>query len=254
MPLAHELGTLLDDFTLEVNFHFADDLVAHRNAARIERVRVGRIGRARDGFLEVDPVEFDGGRLGRTHVSIWVSHMEARAACGAPRRAMCAASSKGQFNENAQSNQQDLIGEMETNRQQKTARGLGMLLGADGHARKRAIGQCCNRCLESRDERTADFAATRNQGAFGSLAAMCPVMRIIASARRALLMRNSVAVNWGVTKIALATVRMVRAVAHHQVDDKHCDAQDPRQCAHITPYSLSFVIDSKVSLSLVEVA
>ena len=65
---------------------------------------------------------------------------------------MRAASSKGRFNESAQSNQQDLIGEMETNRQQKTARGLGMLLGADGHAGKLAIGQCYKGCLGGRDE------------------------------------------------------------------------------------------------------
>ena len=167
----------------------------------------------RDGFLEVHAVEFDGGRLGRTHVSTWVSHMETRAACGAPRPAMCAASSKGRFNESAQSNQQDLIGEMETNRQQKTARGLGMLLGADGHAGKLAIGQCCKGCLEGRDERTANCAAWRNQGAFDTLAALCPVMRMIASALRALLVRRCVAVNWGGTKLALATVRMVRAAA-----------------------------------------
>ena len=41
---------------------------------------------------------------------------------------MCAASNKGQFNESAQSNQQDLIGEMETNGQQMPARGPGLLV------------------------------------------------------------------------------------------------------------------------------
>ena len=142
---------------------------------------------------------------------------------------------------------------MKTNRQEKTARGLGMLLGADGQAGKLAIGQCYKGCLEGRDERTANCAAWRSQGAFETLAALCPVMRIIASTPRALLVRPCVAVNSGGRKVALAAVRMVRATAtaHHQVIYQHRDAQDARQYdAHTTPCFLLFVIGDKVSLSL----
>jgi hypothetical protein len=46
-----------------------------------------------------------------------------------------------QFNESAQSNQQDLIGEMKTNRQQKASRGSGLFVQADRHPRKAGIGQ-----------------------------------------------------------------------------------------------------------------
>jgi hypothetical protein len=146
------------------------------------------------------------------------------------------------------------MGEMETNRQQKTARGLVLLLGADGHAAKLAIGQCCKRSLERTDERTANCAAERNQGAFGTLAALRPVMRTIASALQPLLVSRCVAVNWGGTKLALATVRMVRAAAaHHQVNYQQRDAQDARQCAHTTPCSLLFAIGDEVSLPLAEV-
>ena len=108
---------------------------------------------------------------------------------------MRAASSKGRFNESAQSNQEDLIGEMETNRQQKTARGLGMLLGVDGQAGKLAFRQCYKGCLEGPDERTANCAARRNQGAFATLAAPRPVMRMIASALQALIVSRCAAVN-----------------------------------------------------------
>ena len=169
---------------------------------------------------------------------------------------MRAASSKGRFNENAQSNQQELIGEMETDWQQKTARGLGMLLGADGHAGKLTIWQRDKGCLEGRDDRTANCAAWRNQGAFDTLTAMCPMMRMIASALRALLVSRCVAVNWQGTKLALAIVRIVRATAaaHHQVNYQRRDAQDSRQCAHTTPCSLLFAIGDKVSLSSVEAA
>jgi hypothetical protein len=45
------------------------------------------------------------------------------------KRAMCAAPNLGQVNESAQSNQQDLIDQIEANRQWKSARGEEVLLG-----------------------------------------------------------------------------------------------------------------------------
>ena len=62
MPRAHELGAPLDDVTLEGRIHFADELVAHRDAAKVERVRadawaVSRIDRGRDGNREKKPAE-----------------------------------------------------------------------------------------------------------------------------------------------------------------------------------------------------
>jgi hypothetical protein len=87
----------------------------------------------------------------------------------------------------AQSDQQDVIGEMETNRQPKMARRLGMLQGAAGRAGELAIGQGSEGCLEEPEERTARGPAWKNQRAFDTLAALCSVMRMIAAAPRALL-------------------------------------------------------------------
>jgi hypothetical protein len=58
---------------------------------------------------------------------------EDRAVRRTPRPAMRAASSLGSFNKSAQSNQQDLIDEIEANRRQKSARGEAVLLGASAN-------------------------------------------------------------------------------------------------------------------------
>jgi len=50
-----------------------------------------------------------------------------------------AASNPSQFNKSAQSNQQDLIGEMETNRQEKPARGEEVLLGENAQRRRNVV-------------------------------------------------------------------------------------------------------------------
>ena len=89
---------------------------------------------------------------------------------------MRAASSTSRFNVSAPSDQQDVIGEMEANRQEQMARRLGMLQGADGRAGELAIGQGSERCLEEPDERTARCPAGENERAFDTLAARCPVM------------------------------------------------------------------------------
>ena len=130
-----------------------------------------------------------------------------------------------------------------------------MLLGADGHGGKLAIGQCDRRYLERWNEQAVDCAAWRNQGASDTLATPCPVMRMITSALRALLVKRCVAVDWEGTVLALATVRTVcaaatAAAAHRQVNYQRRDTQDARKCAHTTPCSLLFVIGDQVWRSL----
>ena len=49
--------------------------------------------------------------------------------------------------------------------------------------------------------------------------------------------------------LLLATVRMVRAAAHHQVNHQRRGVKYARQCAHTTPCSLLFVIGDKVPRS-----
>ena len=63
-------------------------------------------------------------------------------------QAQRAASNRGQLNENAQSNQQDLIGEMEADGQQKTPRSPEFLVRADCRARKIGKVQCGEGCPE----------------------------------------------------------------------------------------------------------
>ena len=69
-----------------------------------------------------------------------------------PKPAVRAASNRGQFNESAQSNQQDLIGEMKTNGQQKLTRGQGLSVQVDCQPRKMGTGQYCEGCLERSPE------------------------------------------------------------------------------------------------------
>ena len=76
-----------------------------------------------------------------------------------PRPAMRAASNQGQFNKNAQSNQQDLIDEIEANRRQKPARGEGVLPGASANQRQVGSEQHGNNNLRMLNERMAVWAA-----------------------------------------------------------------------------------------------
>jgi hypothetical protein len=67
-----------------------------------------------------------------------------------PESALRAASCKGQrkLDEKTPSNQQDLIGEMETDGQQKTSPGPGFLGQVDCRPRKIGSGQCYEGCPE----------------------------------------------------------------------------------------------------------
>ena len=76
----------------------------------------------------------------------------------------------------AQSDQQDVIGEMETNRQQRMAGRRGMPLGADSDAAILTVGPGRQERVEGPDERPASSAARRSPGALDAWAALCPVM------------------------------------------------------------------------------
>ena len=146
--------------------------------------------------------------------------------------AMRAAPSRGQFNKRAQSNQQDLIGQMETNRQQQPARGQGALLAADAGQRKPRIEQRGEECLERGNQRVTHHSVRRNERAPFPLAVLRPVMRMVRSLTGALTVRGSVTVSrqWAIP--AVAGVRMVRAAPHHQVNYQRRGDQDATQPGH----------------------
>jgi len=93
---------------------------------------------------------------------------------------MRAVSHGGRFNESARSNQQDLIGQVEADRQQKVSRVRGMLPRADDHAAKVAIRQGERECRQGPNERAASGAALSNERASDILAALCPITRMVA--------------------------------------------------------------------------
>ena len=147
---------------------------------------------------------------------------------------MRVASNRCQCNESAQSNQQDLIGEMETNGQQMPTHDPGLFVQADCQPREAGMGQCCEGCLTRQTEGATNHSARRGQGAFAALALPGPMMRMIASTFRALPLKCRVTMSCRAGILALAAVRIVRAAAHHQVNYQHRDAQDTGQPDHTT--------------------
>jgi hypothetical protein len=150
------------------------------------------------------------------------------------RPATCAASSLGQFNKSAQSNQQDLIGEMETNRQEKPARGEGVLLAANADQRKLFIEQRYEECLEGQGERIADGAVRGNKRAFFPLTVLRPVMRMVRALAGTLPVMRCITVSRGWAILAFAGVGMVRAAAHRKVNHQRRSDQDAAQPSHTT--------------------
>jgi len=153
-------------------------------------------------------------------------------ACDTLGPAMRAASNRDRFNEMAQSNQQDAIGEMETNGQQKTARDPGGLVQADCQPRKVRIGQYREGCVALRTGRTADQATRRDEGAVAASALPGPVMRMIAATLRALRLKCCVAVSCQAGMRVLEPVCVTRAAAHHQVGHQQRDDQGAGQPGH----------------------
>jgi hypothetical protein len=142
-------------------------------------------------------------------------------------------------NRSAQSDQQDLIGEMKTNRQEQPARGPGVLLGAGAHPQRPVVEQRSDECVERRGERITDGAARGKEGACGLVAVVQPVMRVArpnTRTVRALAIRmRSPPIRRRIT-LAILGVPMVRAAAHHQVNHKTRGDHDAAQLGHATPY------------------
>ena len=152
-----------------------------------------------------------------------------------PRPAMRAASSAGQFNKSVQSNQQDLIGEMETNRPQEPACGKEAPVGGVANQRRQVIGQRCRECLERRDKPITDCAVRGDHGTLAPLAALRPMMRMADPSTGALTVRRRSPLSRDQAIPAVAGVRMVRAAAHHQVNHERRGAQDAAQPGHKIP-------------------
>jgi hypothetical protein len=134
---------------------------------------------------------------------------------------------RGQVNKKTPSNQQNLIGKMETNGQQKLARSEEALLAMDTgrkalvieqrrkECRKRLSKRIANRRTRGEDERALDALATRK--------------RMIWKARTFAAIRSMVA--WFIRRrnrprreravLAVAVVRVMPTAAHDQVNRKH---------------------------------
>lgn len=84
---------------------------------------------------------------------------------------------------------------METNRQEKPARGEGVLLATDANQRKLVIEQLGGECLQRQNQGTTDCAVRRDKTAFGPLAVLRPVMRMVAAAFGALTIMRCVTVS-----------------------------------------------------------
>jgi hypothetical protein len=125
----------------------------------------------------------------------------------------------------ARSNQQDLIGEMKANRQQKTARGLAAFPETDVRGGGPVNGQCYEGCRERRKERSANCAPRRSEGAFATSAILLPMLGMIATALGASSVKWCVAMSCGAGP-GLAAVRVMRAAAHNHVDDQRRAAKD----------------------------
>jgi len=125
---------------------------------------------------------------------------------------------------------------MESNGQQKTTRGVELLLQADCQPRQVAVGQHGRGCLERGTESTAHWAAWRGHGAFATFAVPGPVMRMIASTRRAVPLKCCVAMTCREVMLAFAGVRMACAAAHLQVNHQHRADQDAGRPGHETPH------------------
>jgi len=158
-----------------------------------------------------------------------------------PRRAMRAVSSLGRFNESAQSNQQDLIGEMETNRQQEPACGKESLVGGVADQRRQVIQQRCGECLERRDKPITDCAVRGDNAALAPLAVLRPMMRMTHPSTGALTIRRPSTLSRDRAIPAIAGVRMVRAAAHRQGE---LPTSQRSRCGTARPYNSLFTLYS----------
>lgn len=150
------------------------------------------------------------------------------------RPVMRAAPSAGQFNKSAPSNQQDLIGEMQTNRQQEPACGKETLPGGVANQRRQVIEQRRGECLERRDKPIPDCAVRGDNGTLASLAVVRPMMGMVHPAPGALTIRRRSTLSRERAIHAVAGVRMVRTAAHREVSHKQRGGQDAKLPGHRT--------------------
>lgn len=155
----------------------------------------------------------------------------------APALRKRAASCPAGFNGSDQSNQQDLIGQVEADRQQKPAR-WEALLRRGASRRKRVSQQQCERRLRRRGQRVNDRATGRNHGAFGPLAILRPMMCVVCVLTTPILAlpsRRGRFLGRRCLSLTVTCVRMVAATAHRQVDHQERGNRDAAQQNHAIP-------------------
>jgi hypothetical protein len=156
---------------------------------------------------------------------------------------MRAASSWGQFNKSAQSNQQDLIGKMEPNRQQKPARGEEVLLGENARRRRNVVEQRRDPCLAKLEYRRGNGVVRgANKRTLHASALVRPVMMVVGLTL--LVMRVPVAGRASVIPRPLGRpriaclgtiVRMMRAAPRDEVNHQNRGTQIVQQTGHTSP-------------------
>ena len=164
-----------------------------------------------------------------------------------PTLAMRAASRPHQANKSAQSDQQDLIGEMETNRRQEPARGKEVLRGEDVQRNKRSVQQRSDKCLARLSERLGNGVIRgANKQTLYALALLMPLMMVLGFAffvmRVPLARRAAIIARLGrMPRIAglRAIVGMMRAAPHHEVNHQNRGTQTMNQFGHANPHFLA---------------
>jgi hypothetical protein len=152
-----------------------------------------------------------------------------------PGRAQCAASTWDQSKKSAQSNQQDLIGEVETNRQQKPARRKAALLQGEVKRGGNVVQQRNDwHLLELQYGLGNSFARGANVGTPFALAILLAVMRMVRFAARTLTARPGALLGGNRLAPACAIVRVMCAASHHKVESDRHSREDLKQPVHTT--------------------
>lgn len=154
-----------------------------------------------------------------------------------------AASNPSQFNKSAQSDQQDLIGEMETNRQQKPACVEEVLLGRHRRRRRNIVEQRRDLRLAKLENRLRNGVVRgANKHTLYALALVRPVMMVVGLTL--LVMRVPVARRASVTARSFGMpsvgclgtiVPMMRAAPHNEVNHQNRGTQIVQQTGHTSP-------------------
>lgn len=132
----------------------------------------------------------------------------------------------------ANSNQQDLIRQMETDRRHETALAMELVMEPGLAQREPCIGRPCDARLEYGRERSAHDAPGRSERAFAASAVRRAVPILMASAPQPRTISPGTTVRVPVRFAA----RLARAAAHHKVECQHRVAQDARKTCHRCPW------------------